>query len=338
MKKLIGATVILLLLGGTVFAGGDQEGGGYPERNINVIVHSSAGGGSDTWARKVSALMEKELPVEFVVSNKPGGNGTIAANYVWNQKHDGYTLVGASESSMIYAVNGGFDKGARAWHYFWSGGSPGVICVSGDSEFETFEELVEAARANPDSISIAVSGIGKLWHLKAEMVDKYGDVPMKDSPYKGSAPAITALLSGEVDALSCSTGEAAGYIQSGDMRPLVITEDYSYEFDGYPKEVPAITDIFPEMAKHVPMSQGLCLLAPKDIPDDAFQTLGEAFDKVMASEEMEEFIDQQEAVKIAMWGEAADKRAVEMERRFSWFAEELGVAKVSPAELGIEKP
>lgn len=338
MKKLIVSTVILLMLAGAVFAGGEKEEGAYPERNINVIVHSSAGGGSDTWARKVSALMEDQLGVEFVVSNKPGGNGTIAANYVWNQPHDGYTLIGASESSMTYAVNGGFDQGARAFHYFWSAGSPGVICVAGDSPFENFEDLVEAARAKPNSVSIAISGIGKLWHLKAEMVDKYGEVPLKDSPYKGSAPAITALLSGEVDALSCSTGEAASYIQSGDMRPLVITEDYSYDFDGYPETVPAVTDFFPDMKQYLPMSQGLCLLAPNDIPDEAFQALGKAFEKVMETEEMKDFIDKQEAVSIAMWGPEADKRAVEMEGRFSWFAEELGVAKVSPAELGIEKP
>lgn len=335
MKRLFVVAAVLIIATGAVFAEGAQEEETYPSRNINVIVHSSAGGGSDTWARKVSALMEDELGVEFVVSNKPGANGTVAANYVWNQPHDGYTLIGASESSMTYAVSGGFDMGARAWHYFWSGGSPGVIVVRADSDYEDFNDLVEAARANPGDVSIAVSGIGKLWHLKAEMVDKYGNVPMKDSPYSGSAPAITALLSGEVDALSCSTGEAAGYIQSGEMRPMVITEDYSYEFDGWPEPVPGVTEFFPEMAQYLPMSQGLCLLAPNDIPDDAYQVLQDAFAAVMETQEMKDFIDQQEAVVIGMSGPEADQRAVDMERRFSWFAEELGVAKVSPDSVGI---
>jgi tripartite-type tricarboxylate transporter receptor subunit TctC len=337
------AMSILLLLGGMLMAGGTDEsskaaGVIFPERNIDVVVHSSAGGGSDVWARKVSALMEPHLGVQLVVTNKPGGNGGVAANYVWNQPHDGYTLVGASETSMTYAVNGAFEQGARAWHYFWSGGSPGVIVVKADSPFKSFEEYVRAAQATPNDVTIAVSGIGKLWHLKAEMVDKYGKVPIKDSPYKGSAPAIVALLSGEVDSLSCSAGEAAPYIKSGEMRPLIMTEDYSYTFDGYAEEVRGVTAVFPDMKKYLPMSQGLCLLVPNDIPDAVFKILGEAFDKAMSDPEMEAFIEQQAAVKIAMWGKEADQMAVDMEARFSWFAQDLGVAQVSPEELGIKKP
>lgn len=340
MKKLIVLVLMIAVLAGFVFAEGQKEttSTSYPERNISVVVHSSAGGGSDTWARKVSALMEEQLGVEFVVSNQPGANGTIAANAVWKAKHDGYTLVGASESSMTYAVSGGFDQGARAWHYFWSAGSPGVIVTAADSKYKTFDQVIQDAKASPGDVSVAVSGIGKLWHLKAEMVDKYGNVPLKDTAYKGSAPAITALLSGEVDLLSCSAGEAASYIESGEMIPLVITEDYGYTFAGFANEVPAITDYFPEIAAYLPMSQGLCLLAPKDIPEEAYMALGEAFEKVMEMPEMEEFIEQQNAVKIAMWGPEADKRAVEMEARFSWFAEDLGVAQVSPEKLGIPRP
>lgn len=338
MKKIFILLTMVLFLSSLLLAAGQQEGDVYPGRNINVTVHSSAGGGSDTWARKVSALMEKELGVKFIVNNMSGANGTTAANSVWNAPHDGYTLIGASESSMTYAVSGGFDDGARAWHYFWSGGSPGVIVVSKNSPYKDFKSFADAARSNSGQMSIAISGIGKLWHLKAEMVDRYANVPMKDIPYSGSAPAITALLSGEVDALSCSTGEAAPYIQSGDMIPLVITEDYNYSFEGYPTVVPAITDLYPEVQKYLPMSQGLCLLAPKDIPEDAYKSLGAAFDKVMDSSEMLGFMQQENAVKIGMWGPEADKRAVEMEARFSWFAQDLGVAQVSPEKFGIARP
>lgn len=338
MKNRFMAVVLVALVASVTFATGTSEEDAYPSRNINVVVLSSAGGGSDTWARFVSALMEEELDVEFVVSNQPGANGTTAANYVWNQPHDGYTLVGASESSMTYAINGGFDEGARAWHYFWSAGSPGVIVVRGDSEFQNFRDFVDAARANPGQLNMGNSGTGKLWHLKVEMVDGYANVPLRDVPYEGSAPAITALLSGEVDALSLSAGEAAGYIQSGDMRPLVITESYGYSFEGFPGEVPAVTDYFPELRQHLPLSQGLALLAPRDIPEDRFEVLCAAFQRVMQTEEMANFIEQEEAVAIGLCGPEADQMAVDMESRFSWFASDLGVARVSPAELGIPRP
>jgi tripartite-type tricarboxylate transporter receptor subunit TctC len=334
MKTVITIITISVFILSCAFIAGAE----YPTKSISVVVHSSAGGGSDVWARKVSALMEKELGVKMVVTNKPGGNGGIAANFVWNSPHDGYTLIGASETSMTYAINGAFDKSVKdAWTYYISGGSPGVIAVLKDSPFQTFEDLVKAAREQPDEVKVSNAGIGKLWHLKAEMFKKYGDVPIKHSPYNGSAPAIVALLSKEVEAVSCSAGEVASYIESGEMRPLVMTENQPYVFPGF-GSVPAITEFLPQLNQYLPMSQFLCLIAPKDIPEEAKKALGVAFDAAMETQEMADFIEMQQAVKYAVWGDEADQMAVDMEKKFSWFAQELGIAKVHPEKLGIEKP
>jgi len=309
----------------------------YPDKSIKVIVHSSAGGGSDVWARKVAGLMEKDLGEKMIVSNKPGGNGGIGANFVWNSKHDGYAILGASETSMTYGVNGACDKTAKYWNYYISAGSPGVIAVLKDSPLKTFEDLITAARAKPDMVKVSDAGIGKLWHLKAEMFRRYGDVPIKHSPYKGSAPAIVALLSKEVDAVSCSAGEAGSYIESGKMRPLVMTENQPFTFAGY-GEVPAITQYLPQLNKYLPMSQFLCLMVPKDVDPAILARLGKAFEYAMSTPDMAEFIKMQNATKYGIWGEPANKMAIEMERVFSWFANDLGIAKVKPADLGIEKP
>jgi len=309
----------------------------YPSKPISVVIHSSAGGGSDVWARKVSALMEKNLGEKMICTNKAAGLGGVAANFVWNSKHDGYTILGASETAMTYCINGAFDKTAKVWNFYISGGSPGVIAVLKDSPFKTFEDLAEASKASPDHVKVSNAGIGKLWHLKSEMFRKYANVPIKHSSYNGSAPAIVALLSKEVDAVSCSAGEVGSYIESGKMRPLVMTEKESFNFPGF-GETPPITKFFPELAKYLPMSQFLCLMVPKDTPKEILDRLGAAFEYAMKTPEMESFIKQENAARIGLWGEPANQLAIDMEKRFSWFAQELGITKVHPEKLGIEKP
>jgi len=161
LKLMVSFLLLLVLLFSTpVFAE-------YPTKSISVIIHSSAGGGSDMWARKVSGIMEKNLGVKMVCTNKPGGKGGIGANFVWNSRHDGYTILGASETSMTYGVNGACEKTAKFWNFYISAGSPGVIAVLKDSPFETFEDLTKAAKDKPDTIKVSNAGIGKLWHLKA---------------------------------------------------------------------------------------------------------------------------------------------------------------------------
>jgi tripartite-type tricarboxylate transporter receptor subunit TctC len=334
MKRFVICFIILVFTLGVAFFAHAEK---YPTKSVRVIIHSAAGGGSDTWARKVSALMEKDLGVKMVCTNKPGGKGGIAANFVWNSKHDGYTILGASETSMTYGVNGACEKTAKFWNFYISGGSPGVIAVLKDSPFETFEDLVKATRANPDTVKVSNAGIGKLWHLKSEMFKKYANIPIKHSPYNGSAPAIVALMSKEVDAVSCSAGEAGSYVESGKFRPLVMTEKDPFNFPGY-GETPPITKFFPELNKYLPMSQFLCLMVPKDTPKEILNRLGAAFEYAMQTPEMAEFMKKQNAVRYGLWGEPANKLAIDMEKKFSWYALELGITKVHPEKLGIEKP
>jgi len=320
-----------------IFAAGAQTGTKYPSRPINVSIHSGAGGGSDIWGRKVSALMEQELGVKLIVTNREGGNGGVAANYVWNQPHDGYNIIGGSETAMTYVVNGAFDKNALSWDWLISGGSPGVIVVLNNSPFKTFQDMVNAAKANPDSVKVGNSGIGKTWHLKVDMINKYADIPFKHSPYNSSGASMVALLSKEIDALSCAAGEAVQYIDSGDVRPLVMTEKEPFTFKKSGL-VPAVVDTFPQLGKYLPMNQFLSLMYPHDVPQEVKTVLEGAFKKVMASKEMKDFIDEQLSVTYGLSSEPAREMAAAMERNFSWFTFDLGLAKVEPSKAGIARP
>lgn len=307
----------------------------YPDHPINVIVHSSPGGGADLWARKISALMEKELGKKMIVSNLAGGKGGVAANMVWNSPHDGYTILGGSETSLLYYVNNVFDKTAKDWDFLISGGSPGVIAALAGSGIETFEDLIGH---DPDGKPLAISnsGKGKLWHLKAVLIEEFSRIPVIHTSYNGSNPAVVALLSGEVDAISCSAGEISAYVESGDVIPLVMTESYPFHLPGF-GEVPAVTEFYPEMEAFMPMAQLLFLLIPGDLPSNVKEKLYTAFDSAVHSADMQEFIESQNASLTGLYGEAARKMAMEMESKLSWFTFEHNITRVNPADAGIEK-
>ena len=186
-------------------AGGKQEAK-YPSKPINVFIFSSQGGGTDQWVRHLANLMEKDLGVSIVCNNLPGANGGTAAMKVFNSPHDGYTVLGASETSVFFGVNDVAPQASK-WEFFIGGGSPGVIGVHKDSPYKTIQDLVQAAKNKPNTVKIGNSGRGKLWHIKALQLAKGAGVQFQHVPYNGSAPAITALLSKEVDAVSCSAGE-----------------------------------------------------------------------------------------------------------------------------------
>lgn len=307
----------------------------YPVRPISVIVASSPGGGSDLWARKISALMEKELGVKFIVSNRPGGNGGIAENVVWNSPHDGYTILASSETSMVFYVNGASTRTVEDWDYLICGGSPGVIAVLADSKFNTFEKFIQYNdKENP--ISISNAGKGKLWHLKAVLAENFSKVPLLHISYRGSNPAIVALLSGEVDAISCSAGEIAPFIGNGKVIPIIITETYPFNFDGY-GEVPPITKYYPGVEKHMPMRQVLCMLLPSDLPENVKKKLNTAFNTAVNTDDMLEFIKSQNASFIGLSGEPANKMALEMESKLSWFIYNQKISSILPETGGIMK-
>ena len=308
----------------------------YPCKTLRVIVASSAGGGTDSYARAFGALAEKELGTKIIVTNMPGAAGTKGGNEVWQGKHDGCTVLGMSETTMTYGVNGALTT-TKDWHYHIFGGSPGVLAVQADSPYKTFQDLLDAAKAKPEGVKIANSGIGKLWHLKVVMIEKEGGVTFKHVGFNGSKPAMTSLLTGEVDAVSASTGEVAPYVESGKMRPLVITETEGFTFANG-AEVPPVTDTIPDVAKHLPMGQFLAYLFPRDVPQAALDAFRPAFDTVMKSPEFKKFIDSQGAKIYGVYGAKADEMVKGMEQRFSWFAQDMGTAKVNPETLGIARP
>jgi tripartite-type tricarboxylate transporter receptor subunit TctC len=311
--------------------------GRYPEKNIFVYIFSSQGGGSDRWARHLSALMEKELGVHIVCNNLPGANGGTGAMKVWNAPHDGYTILGASETSMFFGVND-VAPTAEQWEFFIAAGSPGVLAVHSDSPYETVQDLVQAAKNNPNRIKVSNSGQGKLWHIKVMQFEKGSGVEFQHVPYNGSAPAITALLSKEVDAVSCSAEEIVEYVKGDMIRPLIIIDTAGVEFENFGFVKPA-AEIYPDTKYgYENLFQWLGFLIPHDVPDEVLEVFGRAFDKAVNHARTDELIKVQKARKIGLRGKEAKEMALRMQSVASWMSKELGIAKKDPVELGISRP
>lgn len=309
----------------------------YPERPITIICFSSAGGGTDTVDRALAAAMEEELGVTVNVVNMPGGMGGIAAGYVWEKPHDGYTLLGASESIEIIPVMAAHHTTTKDWEYFMVMGCEGVVCVHKDSPYNTFNDLIKDMKERPNQIKVAAASAGGIWHIKFALLSKYADIKPKMISYPGSAPSIMACLAKEVDVVHVSTGEAASYVEAGQFRPLVMVEKEA--FLKYPNlKVPPITDFYPDIAKELPVPQWLGAMIPSDTPKPIIETLNNAFIKAMESKKIDDLAKLTYATKHGLYGESAKKMAQKIESQFCWTLQDLGIAEKSPALFDIPKP
>lgn len=310
----------------------------FPTRSINMVVPFGAGGGTDLWNRSLAAAMEKTMGQKVLVNNMagggPGGTGTA---YVWGQKHDGYTIVGTSETPLTLPVmTNDINQTSKDWNYFIAGGSPGLLLVNKKSGYADLQALIDASKAKPNEIKIA-STAGGLWFLLANILPKYGDVPLGNATYDGSRPAITACVSGETAAVVASAGEVADFIKSGDLIPLAVLDKEGYDFPGKGK-IEAITTKVPALEKYFPLKQFLGFALPKDTPADVVAKFKEAFDAAMASDDMKKFAEQQYAVVFNLTGDEASKLAATAESNMCWMLQDMGKTTRSPEATKIAKP
>jgi tripartite-type tricarboxylate transporter receptor subunit TctC len=335
MKKIAVISMVALL---AVTVGTVMAAKGFPKRNITAVVVWGAGGGTDTCNRIIHAEMAKILGVNVNVINKTGGvAGSVGMSYAYNQKHDGYTLCGLSESNVTAGVQGGWDKKFDVWDTFIVGGSPDVISVTPDTPYKTLKDLIEAAKANPNTIKAAASGAGSIHHLNLLAVEDGSGADFNFIPYKGSAPAQNAAMTGEVSVVVTSLAEQQQLLRGGKLRALGMLIPDSFEVEGL-GTIPSSFESYPELSKYLPISQAIGFAVPADAPEEAKAVLRDAFTKAMATDKVTSWAKENYYLLSGKTG--AESKAVfdALESNFAWTLWELGAAKVDPATLGIPKP
>lgn len=333
MKKLFLPFAALALLFASTFSVGAVE---YPVRSIQNIIPFSAGGGTDMWNRTIMDGMGRILGQTIISSNMTGGaGGSIAVDYSWKQKHDGYTLCGSSDGMVLIPVMSGMELTTKDWHYFVGGGSPCIMYVSKNCKYKTMEEILEAVRSDPGSVSMGGTGAG-LWYIQANIIMNYGQLEFQYIPYDGTMAAIKGAIAGEVDTILAAAGESQDFVRSGDLIPLAVLDPEPWSGPIYGDMEP-ITKWLPSTAPYFPIRQWLGFMVPLDTDPEIVAKLSDAFHQVMASDKMKQFAEEQLSVIYDLSGDAAKKWVGREESNMTWLLYEMGQAKFSPADFGIPK-
>jgi tripartite-type tricarboxylate transporter receptor subunit TctC len=199
----------------------------YPARPVNLVVAFTPGGPSDVLARIIGRQLEKILGQTFVIDNRPGGSGNIAAETVAHAAPDGYTLLMgnngllATNQSLFKKIN--FDGAKDFAPISMIGSQPNILVVNPKLSIATMGDLIAYAKANPGKLNYANSGFGTAAHLAAELFKSDAKVDIVSVSYKGSAPALQDLIGGHVQLMFATSASVVSFIKAGTLRPLAVT-------------------------------------------------------------------------------------------------------------------
>jgi len=254
----------------------------YPTRPVRIIVGFAAGGGNDIIARLIAQWLTERLGQSFVVDNRPGGGSNIGTEAVVNAPPDGYTLLLVSAANAINASM--FDKlNFNFIHDIGAVGGlikvPSVILLHPSSQVRTVPEFIAYAKQNAGKLSMASGGTATTTHLAGELLKMMAGIDMIHVPYRGTGPAITDLLGGQVQVMFGSAPSSVQYIKTGQLRGLAVTSS---------KRLETLPDM-PTVGETVPgyeASQWYGIGAPKATPAPIVDVLNTEINAFLADPKM----------------------------------------------------
>jgi len=225
MKNLIGKLLSAFCLGAVAVSAATAQG--FPERQVRFVVPYPPGGFNDTLARVSAEKLGKVWNQPVVVENKPGGNTTLGNSYVAKLPADGYTILITplpfAALPGLYGANLPYDALKDFTPLVWAGSTQNALVVRNDLPVSNVREFIEYARKNPGKINYGSTGSGSSNHLSMELFMKMTGTKMQHIPYKGSAPAVTAMIGGEIDALFDNVPNVVNHIKAGKMKVIGVS-------------------------------------------------------------------------------------------------------------------
>jgi len=302
-----------------------QSADNYPNRPVRVLVTVPAGGGVDTVTRLVTERMSSKLGQAFVVENRGGAGGNIAAEMVYNSTPDGYQLMASQPSPITTNIELynklNFDPTRFKFIGIMSS-APNVLLVKTNFPAKTAEEFMDYVRKNPGKVNYASQGPGTTSHLTAELFQKLTGTKLVHVPYKGTGPALNDLIAGHVDMIFMQLQAAMNLSTSKKARILAVTTE---------KRIPQLPDI-PTMAdigvKGLISDTWNALSAPPDTPDAIVQKLNTALNEVMKEKVL---IDRFEKMMLTPGGGSLKETRAFIEddtKRWGEVIKEAGIPKI----------
>lgn len=337
MKKILTVMTVLVIASALCFAQGGTDAASYPNKNINLTVPYGAGGTTDLTARAIANGMGQYLGVTINVVNTAGAGGSAGTLNVQNAPVDGYSLLANGMLSFsTMPINGYTDKTFRDWDIWIATYAPNVVIVPKDSPYNTIEDLVTAIQQNPGQITAGTAGIGSGGHFGAEIIKMAAGADYKHITYSGGGPALTALLSGEIDFLPQLLAEYKDLIIAGEVKALCSLSSEALEI-APGVVIPSIAESYPAVADYLPMGEVTGILVPKGLPDEILSKLDEAFAFAVEQDQFLELCSSKGFEVIAMDRAASAEYMEEFASKACWIMYDAGAVTISPEEFGIER-
>ena len=281
IRRIASIAVLAAAAGGLPLGAAAQAD--YPNRPIRVIVPFAAGSTTDIIARAISDKMAQSLGQPLIIVNRGGASGTIGQQAVATADPDGYTLMIHSSSHTVSPSTFkslSFDTVKDFAGISPIASLPNVLIVSPGKNFHKLSDLLDAARAKPGALNFASAGQGSATHLNAEKFKHAAGIEATNIPFKGSAEAVTEVISGRVDYYFSPVAPVIGFIKENKLVPLAV---------GSPQRSSILPDVPTTAEAGVPGSEfnfWIGMLAPAKTPRAVVDKLNAELVKALASDEV----------------------------------------------------
>ena len=215
---------------------------GYPNKPIRIVVPYPPGGFNDTLARTLGRKLTASWKQPVIVDNRPGGGTTIGTGLAAKAPADGYTLLIVS---FAFAVNPGlyrelpYDSAKDFMPVILAAGTPNLLVVNSSLPVKSVQDLIRLSKSKPGGLNYASAGNGSSNHLSMELFSSLAGVNLVHVPYKGSVPAVTDLIGGQVDAMFDNVPNVIQHVKAGKLRALAVS---SKERSAFLPDVPTVAE------------------------------------------------------------------------------------------------
>ncbi len=280
MKRFLSLALAGLAL---TLAGADALAQAWPAKPIKILVGVTPGGTTDTLARFLAQEMAKDLGQPVIVENRAGAGGNIAAEAVAKSPADGYTLLFVNTSHSVnmglYGSRAPYDAVKDFTPIVQVSTGPAVLVAANDFPGKDAKDVIALAKAQPGKLDFAIGGLGTSIHMAGELFKMMAGVDVTNIPYKGSLPALTDVMGGNVKLMFAAVINAVPQIKAGKVKALGVT---SRERIPALPEVPPIADVLPgyDVAAY------FGLLGPARLPREVLAKLSASGAKASRSPEL----------------------------------------------------
>jgi tripartite-type tricarboxylate transporter receptor subunit TctC len=274
----------LLGLGSSLLLIGASGAADYPSRPIKLLVGASAGGTTDTMARTIAEPLSTFFGQPVLVENRPGAGGNIAAEAVARATPDGYTLLVSFTSHTINATlypKLPFDPVASFSPIAMISTVPSLLVGNPKLPAKDLAELIALAKQKPGKLTIGIGGIGSSLHLAGDRFKMMAGLDILNVPYKGTAPALTDVMGGQVDLMFISLVTGSAQVQAGNLRAFGVTS--AKRQPSFP-DLPAIGEVVPGFESEAWFG----VFGPAKLPDEIVTKLNRAILGALKDQRMRE--------------------------------------------------